>query len=92
MTLEDDARRVAADLQAAPVKDILMVLGGIAPLLTSPLTSEYLQKKIRAVGDDHASRSKCAALKPYLDWYLQGLDASPAIGAADNATTTTEDR
>ena len=141
MTLEDDARRVAADFGDAPFKDVLAVLDGIVPLLRNSLTSEYLQKKIDELRDyveklsghlrklnaacvkvqkkidelrdestsaagaagartdlqelidgiksesdglnraldifEQKQRSKCA-LRPYVDWYLQGLGAASA--------------
>ena len=85
MTLEADARDVAADFEGAPVERIVSVLDGIVPLLRSDLTSAYLQKKIDALGggnDDDVEdlRVKCAALRPYVDWYVQGLDAADGPG------------
>ena len=83
MTLEADARDVAADFEGSAVAKIVAVLEGIVPLLRNDLTSAYLQKKIDALGATDGAddlRAKCAALRPYVDWYLQGLDAAGDAG------------
>lgn len=76
MSLEDRARSLAADFDNASVPDVLSVLDGVIPLLRSKPVASYLQKKLdglRDEADESARRAKCAALRPYVDWYLQGL-------------------
>lgn len=76
MNLEDSARSLAADFDNAPVRDVLSVLDGVIPLLRSEPVASYLQKKLdvlRAETDESERRAKCSALRPYVDWYLQGL-------------------
>ena len=76
MNLEDRARSLAADFDNAPVQDVLSVLEGVIPLLRSESVASYLQKKLdglRDETDESACRAKCSALRPYVDWYLQGL-------------------
>jgi len=76
VSLEDSAHRLAADFDNAPVQDVLSVLDGVIPLLRSEPVASYLQKKLdglRGETDESARRAKCAALRPYVDWYLQGL-------------------
>lgn len=76
VNLEDRARSLAADFDNAPVPDILSVLGEVIPLLRSEPVAAYLQKKLdglRSETDESERRAKCAALRPYVDWYLQGL-------------------
>ncbi|MDE0265408.1 MAG: hypothetical protein OXK17_00035 [Thaumarchaeota archaeon] len=76
MSLEDSARSLAADFDNASVRDILSVLEGVIPLLRSESVASYLQKKLdglRSETDESERRAKCAALRPYVDWYLQGL-------------------
>ncbi len=76
MSLEDRARSLAADFDNASAQDVLSVLDGVIPLLRSEPVAAYLQKKLdglRDEADESERRSKCAALRPYVDWYLQGL-------------------
>ena len=76
MSLEDSARSLAADFDNASVRDVLSVLEGVIPLLRSESVASYLQKKLdglRSETDESERRAKCAALRPYVDWYLQGL-------------------
>ncbi len=73
-----DAKRISNDFEHVSTKDIVTVLNHIRPFLKSKHTSLYLQKKIDAIegeNDEQERRIKCAALKPYVDWYLQGISA-----------------
>lgn len=68
--------RISENMETASVDDVVETLNLIVPKLKSDLTSAYLQKKIDALcndPDDTERRIKCMALKPYLDWYVQGL-------------------
>ena len=79
VTLENDAKSINNNFEHASTKDIVSVLNRIQPLLKSNHTSSYLQKKIDAVeneNDEQERRIKCSTLKPYVDWYLQGISTS----------------
>jgi ATP-dependent Lon protease len=56
--------------------DILEVLNQIQNQFQNQITQYYLKGKIKAISDtfDEAEKKKlCKNLKPYLDWYLQGI-------------------
>jgi len=76
MSLEDHIKQTLNDFENTTSEEILEILSKIKPEFKSKLISEYLQGKIYKVLEvnDEAERKKmCDALKPYLDWYLQGL-------------------
>ncbi|KAF6247653.1 hypothetical protein C6990_04205 [Nitrosopumilus sp. b3] len=76
MTLEEQVNMVIDDFENTTSTQILEILEKIMPEFKSNLTSEYLQGKIQKIIDlDNESEKKkqCKALRPYLDWYLQGL-------------------
>ena len=76
MSLENQIKQTLDDFENTSSEKILEILNKIKPEFKSNLISEYLQGKIYKVLDvnDEAERKKlCNALKPYLDWYLQGL-------------------
>jgi len=76
MSLEDQIKQTLDDFENTSSEKILEILNKIKSEFKSNLISEYLQGKIYKVLDvnDEAERKKlCNALKPYLDWYLQGL-------------------
>jgi len=76
MSLEDQIKQTLDDFENTTSGKILEILNKIMPEFKSKLISEYLQGKIYKISEvnDEAERKKlCNALKPYLDWYLQGL-------------------
>ncbi|NNM03008.1 MAG: hypothetical protein HKP26_05540 [Nitrosopumilus sp.] len=76
MSLEERVNMVIDDFENTTSTQILEILEKIMPEFKSNLTSEYLQGKIQKIIDlDNESEKKkqCKALRPYLDWYLQGL-------------------
>ena len=76
MSLEDQIKQTLDDFENTTSGKILEILNKIMPEFKSKLISEYLQGKIYKVLEvnDEAERKKlCNGLKPYLDWYLQGL-------------------
>jgi len=76
MSLEDQIKQTLDDFENTPSNTILEILSKIKPEFKNKLISEYLQGKIQKIlgVDDEAERKKlCNALRPYLDWYLQGL-------------------
>ena len=76
MSLQDQVKQILNDFDNASSDKILEILTQIQPYLTSDLTRTYLQGKIQGILgiNDHTERKKlCKNLKPYLDWYLQGI-------------------
>jgi len=76
MSLEDQINQILDDFENTTSEKILEILSKIKPEFKNELISEYLQGKIQKIlgVNDEAERKKlCYALKPYLDWYLQGL-------------------
>ena len=77
-SLEKQIQTILDDFDTALLDDILDVLQQMAPLFKSELVSEYLQNKIQKIrdsddNDEAKKRVLCKALRPYLDWYQQGL-------------------
>ena len=76
MSLEDQINQILDDFENTSSEKILEILSKIKPEFKNELISEYLQGKIQKIlgVNDEAERKKlCNSLKPYLDWYLQGL-------------------
>ncbi len=76
MTLESEIQKILDDFESIPTERILDVLRQIMPHFKNDLISEYLQGKIQKIldsSDDAEKKNQCKALKPYLDWYLQGV-------------------
>ena len=76
MSLEDQIKQTLNDFENTDSEKILEILSKIMTEFKSQLISEYLQGKIYKVLEvnDEAERKKlCNTLKPYMDWYLQGL-------------------
>lgn len=77
MTLQDQTREILNNFDNAPSEKIIEVLTNIQPFLKSEITQDYLDGKIRGIlgmNDEAERRKSCKALKPYLDWYIQGND------------------
>ena len=76
MSLQDEIKQILNDFDNASSDKILEILTQIQPHLKSDITRTYLQGKIQGIlgTNDNAERKKqCKNLKPYLDWYLQGI-------------------
>lgn len=76
MSLEERVNMVIDDFENTTSAQILEILEKIMPEFKSNLTSEYLQgkiQKIKDLDDESEKKKQCKALRPYLDWYLQGL-------------------
>lgn len=76
LSLQDKVKEILNDFDNAPPDKILEVLSQIQPVLKSEITQSYLHGKIQGILDitDVAEQKKlCKNLKPYLDWYLQGI-------------------
>lgn len=76
MSLQDQVKQILNDFDNASSDKILEILTQIQPHLKSDITRTYLQGKIQAILsiNDNTERKKlCKNMKPYLDWYIQGI-------------------
>ena len=76
MSLQDEVKQILNDFDNVSADKIVEILTQIQPHLKSNITRDYLQGKIQQIlgTNDNAERKKqCKNLKPYLDWYLQGV-------------------
>ncbi|HET9009530.1 MAG TPA: hypothetical protein VFN17_05370 [Nitrosarchaeum sp.] len=76
MSLPDKVRQILNDFDNSSPDEILAILAKIQPALKSDITRNYLQGKIQGIlgiNDDAEKKKLCKNLKPYLDWYLQGI-------------------
>ncbi|MBM2819917.1 MAG: hypothetical protein HW410_1599 [Nitrosarchaeum sp.] len=76
MSLQDQVKQILNDFDNASSEKIIKILTQIQPYLKSDITRTYLQGKIQGIlgTNDNTERKKlCKNLKPYLDWYLQGI-------------------
>ncbi|MDX1596822.1 MAG: hypothetical protein R3327_07790 [Nitrosopumilaceae archaeon] len=75
MSLKDLAKNAFENFDNTDTDEIQKILEQIQTKLTSNLTQEYLQEKIKSLQDADSEQEKrklCQKLKPYLDWYVQG--------------------
>ncbi|MFB5603469.1 MAG: hypothetical protein ACE5RK_03580 [Candidatus Nitrosomaritimum aestuariumsis] len=76
MSLETKTKEILADFNGASSADILDLLNQIQSSFKSQITRDYLKGKMDLVSsavDEEEKKKICKNLKPYLDWYLQGL-------------------
>jgi hypothetical protein len=76
MSLKIKAKQILENFDHISSNEILDVLNQIQNQFQSQITQDYLKGKIKAISDtfDEAEKKKlCKNLKPYLDWYLQGI-------------------
>jgi len=76
MTLNDEVKKILNNFDNVSSDKVIEILKQIQPCLKSDLTQNYLNGKIHSVlGMSNESEKKklCKNLKPYLDWYIQGV-------------------
>jgi hypothetical protein len=76
MSLEIKAKQILDNFESSSSNDIVEVLNQIQGTFQSKITQDYLQgklKKILDASEEDQKKKLCKNLKPYLDWYLQGL-------------------
>jgi hypothetical protein len=74
--LQDEVRRILNDFDNVSSDEILDVLTKIQAHLKNEITQNYLQGKIQTtlgISDVTEKKKSCKNLKPYLDWYIQGI-------------------
>ena len=76
LSLTDQVKQVLNNFDDTSSDKILEILTQIQSHLKSDITQTYLQGKIQGIlgiSDDVEKKKLCKNLKPYLDWYLQGI-------------------
>lgn len=76
MSLEIKAQAILDDFENFSSNDIVKVLNQIQKSFKSKITQDYLRGKLDSISDTSEEEQKkklCRNLKPYFDWYLQGL-------------------
>lgn len=76
MSVETKVKEIFENFQEAPSEQIINVLKEIQPSFKSQITKDYLSGKLESINkttDENEKKKLCNNLKPYFDWYLQGL-------------------
>ena len=76
LSLRDEVNQILNDFDNTPSDKFLEILTQIQLHLKSDIAQNYLQGKIQAIlgiNDDAEKKKLCKNLKPYLDWYIQGI-------------------
>jgi hypothetical protein len=76
MSLKDKIVNIQNNFDNTTPEQIVEILVQIQSNLKSEITQNYLNGKIQGIlGTNDAIEKKklCKNLKPYLDWYIQGL-------------------
>ena len=76
MSLQDQVKQILNDFNNTSSDKVLEILTQIQPHLKSDITRTYLQGKIQAIlgiNDEAKKKKLCKNLKPYIDWYIQGI-------------------
>ncbi len=76
MSLEIKVKQISENFEETSSEDILELLNQIQYQFQSQITQDYLKGKLKAISnisDEGEKKKLCKNLKPYFDWYLQGL-------------------
>ena len=76
MSLEIKVKQILENFEEIPSKVILEILNQIQNQFQSQITQDYLKGKLKTISDiidEKEKKKQCKNLKPYFDWYLQGL-------------------
>lgn len=76
MSLEEKIHQTIDNFDSTSSEKILEIIHQIMPHFKNTVISDYLQGKIQKILDENdeiEKKKQCKALKPYFDWYLQGL-------------------
>ena len=76
MSLETKTKEILNNFDDASSLEILDLLNQIQNSFKSQITRDYLLGKLESVSsasNEEEKKKICKNLKPYLDWYLQGL-------------------
>ncbi len=76
MSLEIKVKQISENFEEISSEYILKLLNQIQNQFQSQITQDYLKGKLKAISntpDEDEKKKLCKNLKPYFDWYLQGL-------------------
>jgi hypothetical protein len=76
MPLEIKVKQVLENFEEIQSEEILEILNQIQNQFQSQITQDYLKGKLKTISntlDEKEKKKLCKNLKPYFDWYLQGL-------------------
>jgi uncharacterized protein YktA (UPF0223 family) len=76
MSFEIKVKHILKKFEEIPSEEILEMLNQIQNQFQSQITRDYLKGKLKTISDtidEKEKKKQCKNLKPYFDWYLQGL-------------------
>ena len=76
MSLEIKAKQILENFEGTSSQNIFDLLDQISTQFQSEITQDYLKGKLKIISNTPGESEKkelCKNLKPYFDWYLQGL-------------------
>jgi hypothetical protein len=76
LSLQIKAKQILEHFDQNSPQEILEILNQIQNQLQNQITKDYLKGKIKVISDtmDEVEKKKlCKNLKPYFNWYLQGI-------------------
>ena len=76
MNLETETRQILDKFEESTSSEVIDLLNQIQTSFKSQITRDYLKGKLDSISsatDETEKKKLCKNLKPYLDWYLQGL-------------------
>ena len=76
MSLEIKIKNLLENFEKIQSEEILEILNQIQNQFQSQITRDYLKGKLKTISDtidEKEKKKQCKNLKPYFDWYLQGL-------------------
>ena len=76
MSLEVKTKQILKNFEESSSEDILEFLNQIQNKLKSQITRNYLKGKLVTISNTPVESEKkklCKNLRPYFEWYLQGL-------------------
>ncbi len=76
MSLESKAKEILENFETKSSKEIIEILNQIQDQFQSAITKDYLKGKLKSISDipnEEEKKILCKNLKPYFDWYLQGI-------------------
>ena len=74
--MEAKVKNILENFETTSSQQICDVLNEILTNFRSEITQDYLKGKLDSVStasDESEKKKLCSNLKPYLDWYLQGV-------------------
>ena len=76
MSLEEKVKHANKNFKELSSNQLIEILKEIQPHFKSQITRNYLSGKFDGIlkkSSEDERKKLCSALKPYFDWYLQGL-------------------